>query len=169
MLAQNNLILTKSSIYCPLISSSNLSLPISFQLTDLYDFSEYISSINPKIKFIYGDIEKLIDESETKFDLIISNAAIQWIDDFENFVNSVKNTMYSGLATTASTANTLCTSLLLWGDLDSLDEQRNRINSVSISEVQTAFVRYINSDSFFWIAVVGPENEELLEEILNEK
>ncbi|MCR4954527.1 MAG: insulinase family protein [Treponema sp.] len=108
---------------------------------------EYIIGTNDDGKFIYGRIS----------------------DDFENFVNSVKNSMYSGLATTASTANTLCTSLLLWGDLDSLDEHRNRINSVSISEVQTAFVRYINSDSFFWIGVVGPENEELLEEILNEK
>lgn len=77
------------------IVSENLSFK-TYKANDIVsDCSEYISSINPKIKFIYGDIEKLIDESETKFDLIISNAAIQWIDDFENFVKKLASKLTS--------------------------------------------------------------------------
>lgn len=110
---------------------------------------EYITGSNKDGSFTYGKISK----------------------DFEGFVNSIKNTMYSSLQTTGSTADTLCRSLLLWGDLNSLDEQRNRINSVTIAEVQSAFEKYINSadEDCFWVAAVGPENEELLESILNDK
>lgn len=51
--------------------------------------SEFIALIDSKIEFIGGDIEKLISNSESKFDLIISNAAIQWIENFEDFVKKL--------------------------------------------------------------------------------
>ena len=77
------------------------------------------------------------------------------------------NSMYSSLATTASTASKLCTSLLVWGDLTSLDEQRNRINSVTYKDVQKVFEQSANAEGGFWLAVTGPENEALVEELLN--
>ncbi|MCR4733626.1 MAG: insulinase family protein [Treponema sp.] len=90
-------------------------------------------------------------------------------ENFEGFVNSVKNSMYSALVTTASSASSLCTSLLVWGDLTSLDEMRNKINSVTYADVYSAFEKYIGKEGGFWIASVGPENEALLEEILNKE
>ncbi len=53
------------------------------------DCGNYISKINPDIKFIEGDIEKLLVETDKKFDLIISNASIQWIEDFEGFIKKL--------------------------------------------------------------------------------
>lgn len=49
--------------------------------------SKYITKINPEIKFFCDDIEKL--EFETKFDLIISNAALQWLEDFESYIKNL--------------------------------------------------------------------------------
>lgn len=112
---------------------------------DIIARGEYVSGTNKDGSFVYRKIT----------------------DDFENFVNSVKNSMYSSLATTASTASTLCTSLLVWGDLTSLDEQRNRINSVTYKDVQKVFEQSANAEGGFWLAVTGPENEALVEELLN--
>ena len=49
---------------------------------------EYIKAINPNIHFIQADIEKFIPEFTP--DLIISNASLQWIDNFESIINSLK-------------------------------------------------------------------------------
>lgn len=53
------------------------------------DCKEYISKINPSIEFIEGDIEKFLFETNEKFDLIISNASIQWIENLEDFVKKL--------------------------------------------------------------------------------
>jgi len=50
---------------------------------------EYISKINTNIKFIQSDIENI--DFERKYDLIISNATLQWIDNIEDFINKLKN------------------------------------------------------------------------------
>lgn len=47
---------------------------------------EYIKKINPKIEFIPKDIEEFIQSTEKKFDLIISNASLQWIENFDRFI-----------------------------------------------------------------------------------
>lgn len=49
----------------------------------------YINKIDSKINFIAQDIETYINESEEKFDLIISNASLQWTENFEDTVNSL--------------------------------------------------------------------------------
>ncbi len=48
---------------------------------------KFITKINPDINFVAGDIEALISKSLKKYDLIISNASLQWVDDFEKVVN----------------------------------------------------------------------------------
>lgn len=55
------------------------------------DCREYIKNINPQINFINGDIENFIDKNNKKYDLIISNAALQWVENFEETVKRVKN------------------------------------------------------------------------------
>ena len=50
---------------------------------------DYIKTINPNIKFLCNDIERFINEDQEKYDLIISNAAFQWVENFEEFVNKL--------------------------------------------------------------------------------
>ena len=50
---------------------------------------EYIENIDPNIQFIPFDIEKCIDNTNAKYDLIISNAAFQWIDNPADFINKL--------------------------------------------------------------------------------
>ena len=52
---------------------------------------DYISQINPEIEFVEADIEDYLKNSSEKFDLIISNAALQWVNDFETTVRTLKN------------------------------------------------------------------------------
>ena len=50
---------------------------------------DYIKTINPNIKFLCNDIERFINEDQEKYDLIISNAAFQWVENFEEFINKL--------------------------------------------------------------------------------
>lgn len=52
--------------------------------------ADYINKINPDIRFEAEDAENFI-KTYQKFDLIISNATLQWINDFENMVNTLKS------------------------------------------------------------------------------
>ena len=51
--------------------------------------SDFISEINSNIEFIPGDIEEIIETSDKKYDLIISNASLQWVENFENIINKL--------------------------------------------------------------------------------
>lgn len=48
---------------------------------------KYIKEINPNIDFIADDIELAVKNSDKKYDLIISNAAFQWVENLEGFIN----------------------------------------------------------------------------------
>lgn len=50
---------------------------------------EYVKQIVRDVKFLTGDIEKL--EMEEKFDLIVSNAVVQWISDIDELLKKMKN------------------------------------------------------------------------------
>lgn len=47
---------------------------------------DYIKSIDKNIHFSAGDIEECVKVSEKKYDLIISNASFQWIDNLKEFI-----------------------------------------------------------------------------------
>lgn len=51
---------------------------------------EYITKINPNIKFIVADIEEFIIENSDTYDLIISNASLQWVENFEEVIKDLK-------------------------------------------------------------------------------
>lgn len=50
----------------------------------------YIYKINPQIDFINNDIEEFIKKNSNKYDLIISNASLQWVENFEEIINTLK-------------------------------------------------------------------------------
>ncbi len=51
------------------------------------DCQDLIEKLSPKIEFIQGDIENIIKNSNNRYNLIISNASFQWIEDIENFIS----------------------------------------------------------------------------------
>lgn len=65
---------------------------IEYNCYDVIDIvencEEYIKKISPRINFINTDIEKFVPER--KYNLIISNAVLQWLENFPKFVNRLK-------------------------------------------------------------------------------
>ena len=65
-----------------------------YDALDLVEDCEfYIKSISEKINFINSDIEAFV--ADKKYDLIISNASLQWLDNFEEFVKKLKSNLSS--------------------------------------------------------------------------
>lgn len=63
----------------------------TYQTLDIVeDCQVYINQINPKIEFICDDIEEFLKNDNNKYDLIISNASLQWVNDFERVVNELR-------------------------------------------------------------------------------
>lgn len=60
------------------------------------DCDSYIKKINPEISFCNEDIEEFINKNTKKYDLIISNAALQWVDNFEEVINNLKQSLNKG-------------------------------------------------------------------------
>ena len=70
--------------------SENLSFE-SFRAIDIVEECEsYIKQINPHIIFTPADIEEYLKENNETFDLIISNASLQWVQDFEGVIKELK-------------------------------------------------------------------------------
>ena len=72
------------------IASEGLAWEYYNAIDIVEDCEEYISKINDKILFSACDIEKFLRVCDRKFDLIISNASLQWVNDFEGVVNSLQ-------------------------------------------------------------------------------
>ena len=62
------------------------------------DCKEYIDKLSDRINFVHADIEKIIRNSTHKYDLIISNATFQWIENFEEFLLSLLSKLKPGAA-----------------------------------------------------------------------
>ena len=59
------------------------------------DCEKYITNVSSKIEFSPMDIEEYINTTNKTFDLIISNASLQWIDDFGNFIEKLLSKLNS--------------------------------------------------------------------------
>lgn len=57
---------------------------------------KYIKEINSDITFIPKDIEEYLEGAKEKFDLIISNASLQWIDNLPNFITKLVQKLAAG-------------------------------------------------------------------------
>lgn len=67
----------------------------SFSANDIVSEAEkYVKDIIPNTEFIYGDIEEI--NLEKKYDLIISNACLQWCDDIEKTILKLKAALNKG-------------------------------------------------------------------------
>lgn len=53
------------------------------------DCARYILPYYTDVNFISGDIETIIQNSKNAYDLIISNAALQWVDDIETCIKNI--------------------------------------------------------------------------------
>jgi len=49
----------------------------------------YIKDIHSKIEFISSDIEEYIETSDKTYDLIISNASLQWVENLPDFIKKL--------------------------------------------------------------------------------
>lgn len=58
------------------------------------DCEKYILKISDKINFICSDIE--LYNTDKKYDLIVSNASLQWLENMPEFVNRIYNNLSSG-------------------------------------------------------------------------
>ena len=80
------------------IVASKLKYNSYFANDIVKDCSEYIANIDSQIKFLPGDIEQLINNIDDSFDLIISNASFQWIENLQEFVlNLIKHLNKNGV------------------------------------------------------------------------
>ena len=69
----------------------------TYTANDIVESCEkYVKEINPKINFIPADIEKAVENSDKKYDLIISNAAFQWIENLESFIKLLVSKLNEG-------------------------------------------------------------------------
>jgi len=56
----------------------------------------YIKEISPEIQFISDDAENFISNDKNKYDLIISNAVFQWIENIETFIPELIDKLNQG-------------------------------------------------------------------------
>ena len=67
----------------------------SFSANDIVDEAEnYVKEIIPTAEFINGDIEEI--KLDKKYDLIISNACLQWCTNIEETILKLKNSLNEG-------------------------------------------------------------------------
>ena len=57
------------------------------------DCEKYISEISDKIRFVCGDIEDNKDIYNSKYNLIISNAVMQWVDNLPQFIGKLRENL----------------------------------------------------------------------------
>ena len=50
---------------------------------------DFIKTIHPEIEFVSNDIEEYINKTDKTFDLIISNASLQWIENLTDFAEKL--------------------------------------------------------------------------------
>ena len=63
---------------------------VNYSAIDIIEESEFaVKNINPKIKFYNCDFESF--QSNTKYDLILSNASLQWCEDLKKTISKIKS------------------------------------------------------------------------------
>lgn len=71
--------------------SENIEFEKFIALDIVEECETYIKNIDTKIIFTPADVEEFLKENDETFDLIISNASLQWVENFENVVFALKN------------------------------------------------------------------------------
>ena len=71
------------------LANQNITFDNYTAIDIVKECKEYITNINPHIEFINQDIENI--KPDKTYNLILSNATFQWINNFELFINNLKN------------------------------------------------------------------------------
>ena len=75
--------------------NENLEFEVYKAVDIVSECESYINNISEKIKFVGADFEEYLVNSSERYDLIISNASLQWAEDFEKTVNVLKSRLNS--------------------------------------------------------------------------
>lgn len=67
----------------------NINYKSYLALDIIEDSKTYLEKIDPEIKFLNSDIENF--KTNEKFDLIVSNASLQWCEDFKSTILKLKS------------------------------------------------------------------------------
>lgn len=78
------------------IALSNLEYS-SYTANDIVEKCESrIKQINPKINFVCSDIELISGNKQSKYDLILANASLQWVENFESTIKKIISLLNPG-------------------------------------------------------------------------
>lgn len=105
---------------------------------------KYIKKISPDINFVSADIEEYIEQTDKKFDLIISNAALQWVENLPELTEKLTEKLNPGgilLFTTFGTENFreiyhVLGKTLSYFSVKELEEKLKKYNPVIGEEVR---------------------------------
>lgn len=86
----------------------------------------------------------------------------------QGYKNSYINRKYSTQNTCGGVASRMAASLLQFGDIDSADALTDIVKNCSAGQVISVFKKYWIDETSEWFAVVGPDEEENVEKILDE-
>ena len=75
------------------LADKNLEFQNYTAIDIVYECENYVKNINSDITFLAEDIEKFLSKNAQKYDLIISNASLQWVDDFEQVLKNLLNSL----------------------------------------------------------------------------
>ena len=78
------------------LAVKNLSYKTYTAIDIVSDCKEYIKTISEDIEFISGDIEDYISSNDKKYDLILSNASFQWIENLPEFIDKLVQKLNEG-------------------------------------------------------------------------
>lgn len=134
-----------------LSSNSPFGFEYLIRTSNLTDFSKYleearhimkenkvIAGLNSKKEYIYKDLSEVL----------------------EGYINSYINKKYYLQDTTSGIASRMCASLLQFGDINSADLLTQKVKNVTANDVKRVFNKYWIEENSFFIAVVGPEEED---------
>lgn len=85
----------------------------------------------------------------------------------ENFKNSLITSTFSSQKTTYGLASRILVSLELYGDTTTINKNVDKILQIQAADVDRVFKETVMSTDELWVGTVGPDDEELLEEVLN--
>ena len=71
------------------LAVKNLSYKTYTAIDIVSGCEKYIKKISPDIDFVSFDIEEYIEQNNKKYDLILSNASLQWVKDLPGFVKKL--------------------------------------------------------------------------------
>lgn len=71
------------------LAVKNLSCETYTALDIVPDCEKFIKEISPDIEFLPYDIEEYIEQNDKKYDLIISNASLQWVENLPEFTEKL--------------------------------------------------------------------------------